>query len=234
MVQKAVLGNSLQEPPAIASFRHGYSVCDRPDAFPQHARNPPISENDMVAANISLFPSGIRNQINPSLSQQTLTPSASLREWASGPSSQCSRSSSPADRFARLPVNLHSTDQHDSDRTASHISSPSKSHVSSLTRSTRNVDGEPYHPLGRDYPMSSSAGAPEVATDLQSPGVVEREQIANATGEVFFLIAGSMWSPGSISGAGQKYHSPTSRVEVCPRQMAIQVPPHLYGLNLCM
>eukprot|EP00892_Ulva_mutabilis_P011739 jgi/Ulvmu1/8938/UM005_0029.1 len=165
-VQRAISAKDVQDQPRIASFRH-QAHCERTQPLASHLDAAHLdtacaSENNMVAANASPFPAvsaGIEH------CAQTITPSASLKEWASGPSSQHSHSSSPAVRFARLPVSLHGTHRLQSTE-HSPSRSPTPSRASSPAQNTRNVDGAPYHPLARDYPSSSSAGS------MWSPGSV--------------------------------------------------------------
>lgn len=187
-VQHAVATNHVQEQPHIAAFRHHEPATARPHTIAARLDCAIASENDMVVANNSPFQSDRLDQLNPPHLPKTVTPSASLREWASGPSSHCSRSSSPADRFARLQVSLRVTDRKlcntqspSCSPSPSQSPHPSRSHTSSPVRSKRNVDGEPYHPLARDYPVSSSAGEPSVGPALFSVQFRQRRLLRRST-----------------------------------------------------
>lgn len=158
LVQQIVSASETQKQPRVASNRHESTGKPHSKAArPSNSR--PISQHHMIAANSSLLlSSGSEVPNDPDAQPESSSPSASLKEWASGTCSPNTRSSSPADRFAGLLVHLPPEHQIRSlsERSPSFSTSPPRAHTSS--RRTRNVDGEPYHPLARDYPPSSSAG----------------------------------------------------------------------------
>lgn len=155
-VQQLVSGSQVHQLPRIASMRYHKSATEVQNGIVPSESCSLSAENHMIAAN-NLCPRYSHKRNESSLEQDCISSSASLREWASGTCSPPTRSSSPADRFARLEVCLPVV-PFSSERSPSRSISPSKAHSTGDRWATRNSDDEPYHPLARDYPASSSAG----------------------------------------------------------------------------